>query len=154
MKRRMIAGFICFLLLCVISMYVGYYADHLLSGGYAGTLPISPAVVLPGAWIGKAKLMTLLLMASSGCGVLFLLLMPEYIKYKSAMIEVVPGVRIPEAAGQGQYGNAHWLPAAQIPKVFASTKIDATSPLIKRLLEQGYDDLLQDHAPHEERSHH
>lgn len=151
MKRRIIAGIICFLLLCAVSMYAGYYIDRLLSG-HTGDLPFSPVVVLPGAWIGKARLMTLLLMTSSGCGVLFLLLMPEYIKYKSAMVEVVPGVRTPESAGQGQYGNAHWLPAAQIPKVFASTNIDATSPLMRELMEQGYDDLLQDHAPHRERS--
>ena len=148
MKRRIFAGVICFLLLSIVSMYLGYYLDRLLSGAADG-LPLSPAIVIPGAWAGKARLMTLLLIAASGCSVLFLLLMPEYIKYKSAMFEVVPGVRTPEAAGQGQYGNAHWLPVAQIPKVFANTKIDTASPFIRELLKQGYDNLQQNNEQRE-----
>lgn len=139
MRRRLIAAAICFLILSIASMYAGYNFDRVLSQDTA-SCSVDPLVVLTGAWAGKARLLTLLLVVASAGGVLFLTLMPEYIKYKSNMIQVVPGVETPEAAGQGQYGTAHWLSKSEIPKVFAPAQIDTDSHLIAELLKHGYDD--------------
>lgn len=139
MKKRFLAAAICFLILSFTSMYAAYNIDCFLRQDLAAC-SIIPFTVFVGAWQGKARLFTLLFLTLSVGGILFLLLVPEYIQYKSNMMQIVPGVRTPEAAGQGQYGTARWMTAAEKSTAFAAAQIDSNSELIADLLEHGYDD--------------
>lgn len=70
-----------------------------------------------------------------------MLVMQNYIKYKSDMQSITPDIATPKAEGQGQYGTASWLDSRQYSGAFSAVKIDKQSLLIRELISMGDEDL-------------
>lgn len=62
--------------------------------------------------------------------------------YQSDLIKVADDICTPAAVGQFQHGSSRWLKEDEKCKAFKIQDIDPTNPLICKLLETGYDDLL------------
>ncbi|MBR1455465.1 MAG: type IV secretory system conjugative DNA transfer family protein, partial [Lachnospiraceae bacterium] len=56
-------------------------------------------------------------------------------RYKSNMIKVTDDIYIPEPAGQGQYGTAHFLEKKELDKKYKYNILDENDPVVKKLLE-------------------
>ena len=56
-------------------------------------------------------------------------------RYKSNMIKVTDDIYIPEPAGQGQYGTAHFLDKKQLDKKYKYNILDEINEVVKMLLQ-------------------
>lgn len=61
--------------------------------------------------------------------------------YQSDLIKVAGDICTPAPVGQFQHGSSRWLREEEKSKVFRTQDIDPTNPVIKMLLDTGYDDL-------------
>jgi len=57
------------------------------------------------------------------------------------LLTVTPDIQTPKAVGQYQHGSSRWLKDAEKEKAFKSYILDPSDPLIKSLIETGYDGL-------------
>lgn len=139
MRKKIIPCTALFLVLAVAALYCGYNADAFLSGTRAFSMNF--IIVLHGIFeIPKARAFALLLVAADALFIGFIMVMQEYIKYKSDMRQVTPDIETPEAAGQGQYGTARWLEQSQYSERFDTVQIDVTSSVVRELIAHGYDE--------------
>lgn len=136
MKRQIIFASLAFVLCCALSVLAGYNLHCVLSG-QAALCSIQPLRVLHGMLtIPRARSFAGLLIAASACGIIVILLMQGYIKYRSNMRQITPQIETPEAAGQGQYGTARWLKNSEISQVFFTAAMDINSVQIQELLSE------------------
>jgi type IV secretion system protein VirD4 len=56
-------------------------------------------------------------------------------------VRIAEDIYTPAPVGQFQYGSARWLREAEKSKVFGTQVIDPANPMIRNLLDTGYDDL-------------
>lgn len=139
MRKKIIPCTLLFLVFAIGALYCGYNADAFLSG--TRHFSTNFFVVLRGVMeIPKARAFALLLIAADALFIGFIMVMQEYIKYRSDMRQVTPDINIPEAAGQGQYGTARWLEQSEFADSFDVVEIDIGSALIRELLARGYDE--------------
>ena len=61
--------------------------------------------------------------------------------YQSDLIKVAGDICTPAPVGQFQHGSSRWLKEDEKGKVFRTQDIDPANPIIKMLLDTGYDDL-------------
>ena len=57
------------------------------------------------------------------------------------MIKVTADIKTPAIAGQKQHGSARWQTKKEIYQKFDVARLDKNNPIIKDLIEHGYDDL-------------
>lgn len=70
--------------------------------------------------------------------------------YQSDLVKIAEDIYTPASVGQYQHGSARWLREQEKDKAFQSQIIDPSNPIIRKLLETGYDNLLfleQQHQP-------
>ncbi|QNK42220.1 VirD4-like conjugal transfer protein, CD1115 family [Caproicibacter fermentans] len=61
--------------------------------------------------------------------------------YQSELVRVAEDIYTPAPVGQYQHGSARWLREPEKSKVFGTQVIDPENPVIRKLLDTGYDDL-------------
>ena len=61
--------------------------------------------------------------------------------YQSELVRVAEDIYTPAPVGQFQHGSARWLRETEKSKVFGTQVIDPANPVIRKLLDTGYDDL-------------
>ena len=61
--------------------------------------------------------------------------------YQSELVKVAGDIYTPAPVGQFQHGSARWLHEDEKDKVFKTQLIDPGNPIIKKLLDTGYDNL-------------
>ena len=61
--------------------------------------------------------------------------------YQSDLIKVAGDICTPAPVGQFQHGSSRWLKEEEKGKTFRTQDIDPANPVIKMLLDTGYDDL-------------
>lgn len=61
--------------------------------------------------------------------------------YQSELVKVAGDIYTPAPVGQFQHGSSRWLKDSEKDAVFKTMEIDPAHPLIKKLLESGYDNL-------------
>ena len=61
--------------------------------------------------------------------------------YQSKLQRVAPGIETPISTGQHQHGSARWLKEEEWPRAFDHYSLDLRHPLIRHLIDSGYDDL-------------
>lgn len=72
-------------------------------------------------------------------GVLFFIMNSQ--PYQSQLRQVAPGIETPVPTGQHQHGSARWLRRDEWPRSFDHYTLDLRHPLIRHLMDTGYDDL-------------
>lgn len=61
--------------------------------------------------------------------------------YQSELIKVAGDICTPAPVGQFQHGSSRWLREDEKDKVFRTQRLDPVNPVVKMLLDTGYDDL-------------
>lgn len=61
--------------------------------------------------------------------------------YQSELIKVAGDICTPAPVGQFQHGSSRWLREDEKDKVFRTQRLDPADPVVKMLLDTGYDDL-------------
>jgi len=136
MKRRIIAASACFLVFLLFSAAAAANLELLLTQGRAACT-LQPGLILTQLLRSRrALLMTLLLAAVGLLCVLWALFGNSYLNYRSSMYQVVPGFKIPQPEGQGQFGTAWWLDPHDYGKCFSSVSTPKNLPLTAELTEQ------------------
>lgn len=139
MRRRLVAAAVTLLLFSWLALLGAYNIHQLLS--HQALFSYRMAVCLQGLTIPTIRTWFLLL---EGCGLLlisWMLFGREYIKYKSKMIQICPGIETPKAEGQGQYGTARWLTVPELERSFTVVEVDRHTPLLRKLVRLAQDDL-------------
>lgn len=138
MKRKIILSCILMALSSVASLFVSYNVHCLLSGNRQ-LCSTNPAVLISGLSEPRIRTFFVICLAVAALAIAYLLVMQNYIKYKSDMQEITPDIRTPKAEGQGQYGTARWLDRKKYSKAFEVVEVDKASPLVSELVVHGYD---------------
>lgn len=147
MKRKIPLALFLFSLLLACSLGASYNLHCLLSGrSEACTVQLLP--ILDGLrTIPETRKLFFILACSSALFILWLLAWHNAPEYQSRMRTVIPGVlELPEAAGQGQYGTASWLPASEFGVAFDPVLMDLQAPVLRELMDRGADDLEGGHG--------
>lgn len=139
MKRKIIISCILMAGASVASLYISYNV-HCLLAGKRNMCSTDPVVLISGLSEPKIRTFFIIGMMASALAIVYMLVMQNYIKYKSDMQYITPDIETPRAEGQGQYGTARWMDRKKYPVVFSAAKVDESSTLIKRLIDLGYDD--------------
>lgn len=149
MKRKIIISSILMAISSVISLYISYNVHWLLSGK-RNMCSTNPVVLISGLSEPKIRTFFIICLLAAALAILYMLVMQNYIKYKSDMQYITPDIETPKAEGQGQYGTARWLNQKKLSSVFAAVQVDQSSPLVKDLIAHGHDDEFdersEDHA--------
>lgn len=61
--------------------------------------------------------------------------------YQSKLKTVAPGIETPVPVGQHQHGSARWLREEELSLAFDSQLLNLSHPLLRHLIQTGYDDL-------------
>lgn len=61
--------------------------------------------------------------------------------YQSQLRQITSNISTPVPVGQKQYGSAEWLTEAEKEKYFKSFYLDSKNPLVKELINRGYEDI-------------
>jgi len=141
MKRRLIAAAVALLLFSCLALVGAYNAHQFFSRQFLFSWRM--LVCLRGLASPKVRAWWLLLEACALAAILWMVFGREYIKYKSKMIRVCPGIETPQAEGQGQYGTAHWLEKKEMATAFTVIHLNSL-PELTDLAAHGRDDLRDD----------
>ncbi|MEA5011154.1 MAG: hypothetical protein VB100_05470 [Angelakisella sp.] len=139
MKRKIIMSCVLMMLFAAAALFISCNVHWLLSGNRS-LCSADPVVLIAGLSEPKIRAFFIICLVASALAILYMLVMQNYIKYKSDMQRITPDIKTPKAEGQGQFGTARWLDKTKYPKVFTVVDADKTSPLIKDLIAHGYDD--------------
>lgn len=72
---------------------------------------------------------------------LILLITSRAVSANMKMIHVTDTIKTPAVAGQKQHGSARWQTKKEIYQNFDVVRLDKNNPIIKDLMQHGYDDL-------------
>lgn len=133
LRRLSIAG-VMLLIWSLLMMVAAVNLDNIMTGK---PIMLEPRVVFFEIWkIPKAIQLWLL---SSGLGLVYIIsvLIGNFgLENRSAMQIIIPGIKIPKAAGQGQYGTAQFLNAQKYDSVWEKVYI-VEDERIKELIKCG-----------------
>ena len=82
------------------------------------------------------KNVRLFFLAFAACSLLLLvacLVSGGNVRYRNSTVQIVPGLAIPVAAGNGEYGTACFMPKRMLRKVFAQRKLSEIKKLQKEM---------------------
>lgn len=140
MKKRIMAAALVLLFFCALMPFAAYNL-HMVLSKQISLCSADPAVVVVGLSIPQVRGFVFFGIALVALFEIWLLIGPTYIKYRNGMREIVPGLWIPEPAGQGQYGTARWMEPREYGSSFSVAVLDTNSALITSLIAHGEDDL-------------
>ncbi|MEA4954825.1 MAG: hypothetical protein VB096_04860 [Pseudoflavonifractor sp.] len=140
MKKRGVAAAVTLLLFSCLALVGAYNIHQLLSRQLLFSWRIGTCLGAVFA-VSAVRSWFLLLEGSAALLVAWMAFGREYIKYKSDMLRVCPGIETPKAEGQGQYGTARWMSDKERDTLFSCVRLDLDAPQLQKLLRRGYDDL-------------
>ena len=141
-KRRLASGIFIFLAGIYPCLFCAYNLHYLLLR--TPRLTYSPAVLAAGAAAERNILMLfgifmLLVLAFAA----YTVVISMTIAYKAGMRELIPGISTPLPCGDNLHGSARWLPKENYRKAFLPLKLRKNDPVIRWLIDCGYDDLAE-----------
>lgn len=139
MKRKIIISCVLMTGFSAASLYISYNVHWILMR-QRNMCSTNPVVLISGLNEPRIRTFFIICLITSALFIVYMLVMQNYIKYKSDMRQITPDIQIPKAEGQGQYGTARWLDKSKFSKVFATVKADKNSTMIKKLISNGYND--------------
>lgn len=142
-KKKIIAALTLGAIFTVISLYLSYNLKYIFLGRL-DMLTLNFFKVLFGLLDEHNRRFFLIFMGMSFLAIIYFVSMQGYIKYKSDMQVVAPGIETPKAEGQGQYGTARWLDSKKMGTAFSEIEFNTSDAFISNLVQHGYDDLNAD----------
>ena len=138
MKRKIIISSILMTVFAVASLYISYNVHWILMR-QRNMCSTNPLVLISGLSEPRIRTFFIICLIASSLFIVYMLVMQNYIKYRSDMQCITPDIRTPKAEGQGQYGTARWQDKTKFSKVFATVQVDKSSAFIKELIANGFD---------------
>ncbi len=132
MRRRILTALCVLPILLALSALLACNLHRVLSGesGFIW----KPQEVL--AMLTTVKNVRLFFLAFAACSLLLLvacLVSGGNVRYRNSTVQIVPGLAIPVAAGNGEYGTACFMPKRMLRKVFAQRKLSEIKKLQKEM---------------------
>lgn len=140
-KQKVWISVLLFAVGCVLNLFISAAIHHLLSGTTTRLVVPPIADCLDSLLANRPHLLLF------GClqGFVLLLAVLFFVAnsqpYQSKLRKVAPGIETPVPTGQHQHGSARWLQEDEWPRAFDHCTLELRHPLIRRLLDTGYDDL-------------
>lgn len=141
MKRKLIVAAAVFVVALFVNVYFSEIVFQLISKSYTGFGGIS-------FWSAVKSILKndthqtifwcIQIFAALG---LVLLIVSRIATTEGKMIKVTADIKTPAVAGQKQHGSARWQTKKEIYQKFDVARLDKNNPIIKDLIEHGYDDL-------------
>lgn len=129
-KWRIVSTLLLLGLLWTGSACIAYNLDRLLTGN---ALSVRPDIWISGLLTEpQAGKLFLLLAVSSVLLIGWILVSRDFVKYKSGIRNILPGINTPLPAGEGQYGTAHWLDFHSYDRVWTGVQVDAAAPRLQQ----------------------
>ena len=144
-KRPFIIAGILIIPLFGLSVLCAYNLHLLLSGAVAQCTLNLIAAFRYAQSIPKVMRMALIILGVFVCILAAIVLTQTYLPYRSQMRTISSDIKVPEPAGQGQYGTAVWLPERKIATIFTAVEIDQNSAEFQHLLKAARRELVEKH---------
>lgn len=141
MKKKFVTATICFIAAMLLNVYLSTIIFQIVGKNFEGLSGISFFKGLKSIFENGTHgtiFVCIQIFVTLG---LILLIASRITSYESAMTKITDDIKTPAVAGQKQHGSARWQTKAEIFKNFDIVRFEKENPIIKDLIDHGYDDL-------------
>lgn len=141
MKRKLIVAAAVFVAALFVNVYFSTIVFQLISKSYTGFRGISFFGGIKSIFTNNTHQTIFWCIQIFVVLGLALLIVSRIATTAGRMIKVTADIKTPAIAGQKQHGSARWQTKKEIYQKFDVERLDKNNPIIKDLIEHGYDDL-------------
>lgn len=141
MKRKLIVAAAVFVVALFVNVYFSTIVFQLISKSYTGFRGISFLGGIKSIFTNDTHQTIFWCIQIFVVLGLALLIVSRIATTDGRMIKVTADIKTPAIAGQKQHGSARWQTKKEIYQKFDVARLDKNNPIIKDLIEHGYDDL-------------
>ena len=141
MKRKLIVAAAVFVVALFVNVYFSEIVFQLISKSYMGFGGISFWSAVKSILKNDTHQIIFWCIQIFVVLGLVLLIVSRIATTEGKMIKVTADIKTPAIAGQKQHGSARWQTKKEIYQKFDVARLDKNNPIIKDLIEHGYDDL-------------
>ena len=141
MKRKLIVAAAVFVAALFVNVYFSTIVFQLISKSYTGFGGISFLGGIKSIFTNNTHETIFWCIQIFVVLGLALLIVSRIATTAGRMIKVTADIKTPAIAGQKQHGSARWQTKKEIYQKFDVARLDKNNPIIKELIEHGYDDL-------------
>lgn len=141
MKRKLIVAAAAFVVALFVNVYFSTIVFQLISKSYTGFGGISFLGGIKSIFTNNTHQTIFWCIQIFVVLGLALLIVSRIATTAGRMIKVTADIKTPAIAGQKQHGSARWQTKKEIYQKFDVVRLDKNNPIIKDLIEHGYDDL-------------
>ncbi len=141
MKRKLIVAASVFVVALFVNVYFSTIVFQLISKSYTGFDGISFLGGIKSIFTNNTHQTIFWCIQIFVVLGLALLIVSRIATTAGRMIKVTADIKTPAIAGQKQHGSARWQTKKEIYQKFDVARLDKNNPIIKDLIEHGYDDL-------------
>ena len=141
MKRKLIVAAAVFVAALFVNVYFSTIVFQLISKSYTGFGGISFLGGIKSIFTNDTHQTIFWCIQIFVVLGLTLLIVSRIATTAGRMIKVTADIKTPAIAGQKQHGSARWQTKKEIYQKFDVARLDKNNPIIKELIEHGYDDL-------------
>lgn len=141
MKRKLIVAAAVFVAALFVNVYFSTIVFQLISKSYTGFGGISFFGGIKSIFTNDTHQTIFWCIQIFVVLGLALLIVSRIATTAGRMIKVTADIKTPAIAGQKQHGSARWQTKKEIYQKFDVARLDKNNPIIKALIEHGYDDL-------------
>ena len=141
MKRKLIVAAAVFVAALFVNVYFSTIVFQLISKSYTGFGGISFLGGIKSIFTNNTHQTIFWCIQIFVVLGLALLIVSRIATTAGRMIKVTADIKTPAIAGQKQHGSARWQTKKEIYQKFDVARLDKNNPIIKDLIEHGYDDL-------------
>lgn len=140
-KEKLILSSIIILLGTVFNLFFSAALHGMLSRQYSTITLIPLWDCIEGLFTQRQHLLLFVSFEGFICLCCVLFFVQNNRPYQSELVKVAGDIFTPAPVGQFQHGSSRWLKENEKDTVFKTMSIDPMHPLIKKLLDSGYDNL-------------
>lgn len=141
MKRKLIVAAAVFVAALFVNVYFSTIVFQLISKSYTGFGGVSFFSGIKSIFTNDTHQTIFWCMQIFVALGLALLIVSRIATTESRMTKVTADIKTPAVAGQKQHGSARWQTRKEIYQKFDVARLNKNNPVIKNLIEHGYDDL-------------
>lgn len=141
LKKKLVTAVVCFIAAMLLNVYLSTVIFQIVGRSFDGFSGISFFGGLNSIFENGTHgtiFVCIQIFVTLG---LILLIASRITSYESAMTKITDDIKTPAVAGQKQHGSARWQTKDEIFKNFDVVRFEKENPIIKDLIEHGYDDL-------------
>lgn len=141
MKKKLVTAIVCFIAAMLLNVYLSTVIFQIVGrtfDGFSGISFFGGLNSILGNGTHGTIFVCIQIFVTLG---LILLIASRITSYESAMTKITDDIKTPAVAGQKQHDSARWQTKDEIFKNFDVVRFEKENPIIKDLIDHGYDDL-------------